>query len=170
MNGRTTKAAARHLVNQSMSLLGRVTSFLSARQTRLYKVRSLRIADAQAARMIDFAVSPGAFPVQIDPDQVFMAGHSLGGFTALALAGARYDIERLERFCEATPDELVCGIFADWDIAQTFEDRVQMQNDLSDGRIPAFAVLRQDFAAQDPAQQGLSRPRRAQGHGLPGRT
>lgn len=92
-------------------------------------------------RVIDFAVSPGALPVQIDPDQVFMAGHSLGGFTAMALAGARFDAERLARFCKANPDELACGIFAEWEIAKTPEDRERMQEDLSDSRIRAFAVF-----------------------------
>jgi predicted dienelactone hydrolase len=92
-------------------------------------------------RVIDFAVSPGTLPVQIAPDKVFMAGHSLGGFTAVALAGARYDAEHLERFCDATPGELACQIFADWNIAQTPEDRERMQEDLSDSRIRAFAVF-----------------------------
>ncbi|WP_323770582.1 alpha/beta hydrolase family protein [Antarctobacter sp.] len=93
------------------------------------------------ARVIDFAVSPDTLPVRIDPDQIFMAGHSLGGFTAMALAGARYDADRIGRFCDATPLELVCGIFADWDIAQTPEDRDRMQDDLADKRIRAFAVF-----------------------------
>jgi len=92
-------------------------------------------------RTIDFAVSPGALPVEIDPDQVFMAGHSLGGFTALLLAGARYDATRLERFCNASPGELVCGILSDWGIARTTEDRERMEANLSDDRIRAFAVF-----------------------------
>ncbi|NIZ13017.1 alpha/beta fold hydrolase [Phaeobacter sp. HF9A] len=92
-------------------------------------------------RLIDFAVMPGSLPVQVDPDQVFMAGHSLGGFTALALAGARYDAQRLEQFCDTAPGELACGIFADWQIAQTPEDREQMQADLADERIRAFAIF-----------------------------
>ncbi len=92
-------------------------------------------------RVIDFAVSPDALQVQVDPDRIFMAGHSLGGFTAMMLAGARYDAERIERFCAATPGELVCGIFADWEIARTPEDRDRMQANLSDDRIRAFAIF-----------------------------
>ncbi|WP_170766628.1 alpha/beta hydrolase family protein [Ruegeria lacuscaerulensis] len=70
-----------------------------------------------------------------------MAGHSLGGFTAVALAGARYDAGRLNRFCEGITDELACSILADWKIAQTDEDRAQMEADLSDPRIVAFVVF-----------------------------
>ena len=70
-----------------------------------------------------------------------MAGHSLGGFTAVALAGARYDAARLKDFCDQTPGELACGILSDWKIAQTPEDRARMEADLSDPRIRAFAVF-----------------------------
>ncbi len=92
-------------------------------------------------RVIDFAVLPGALPARVHTDQIFMAGHSLGGFTALLLAGARYDGERIERFCGSTSRELVCGIFQDWEIARTPSDRDRMQADLSDDRIRAFAVF-----------------------------
>lgn len=103
--------------------------------------RTLWERPGDITRVIDFAVSPGALPFEIDPDHIFMAGHSLGGFTALLLAGARYDAERLGRFCDATPGELVCAILSDWGIAQTTEDRARMQADLSDDRIRAFAVF-----------------------------
>lgn len=103
--------------------------------------RALWERPGDITRVIDFAVSPGALPVQVDPDQIFMAGHSLGGFTALALAGARYDAQRLERFCDTMPGELACRIFADWEIAQTPGDRERMQDDLADERIRAFAVF-----------------------------
>lgn len=93
------------------------------------------------SRVIDFAMTSEGLMGQVDPDRIFMAGHSLGGFTAAALAGARYDAAKLKQFCDATPGELACGIFADWDIAQTPEDRVQMEADLSDPRIRAFALF-----------------------------
>ncbi len=103
--------------------------------------RALWERSRDITRLIDFALSPGAIPVQVDPDRIFMAGHSLGGFTALTLAGARFHTARLERFCEATAGELVCGIFDDWDIAETPADRKRMEADLSDNRIRAFAVF-----------------------------
>ncbi len=103
--------------------------------------RALWERSRDITRLIDFALSPGAIPVQVDPDRVFMTGHSLGGFTALTLAGARFDAARLERFCGAHTKEMVCGIFDDWDIAETPEDRERMEADLSDSRIRAFAVF-----------------------------
>jgi len=93
------------------------------------------------SRVIDHATTSPALSALVNPDRIFMAGHSLGGFTALALAGARYDAARLKRFCDATPDDLACGVLSDWKIAHTEEDRIRMEADLSDPRIRAFAVF-----------------------------
>ena len=93
------------------------------------------------SRVIDVATSPEGLPVRIDDDRIFMAGHSLGGFTALVLAGARFDKDHLDRFCDSAPGELTCGIFADWEIANTRGDRAEMEADLSDPRIRAFALF-----------------------------
>lgn len=44
----------------------------------------------------------------IDAGNVGASGFSAGGFTALALAGARFDRQRLLDFCHAHPDDGVC--------------------------------------------------------------
>lgn len=108
------------------------------------------------SRVIDFATSDSSLTSRIDPENIFMAGHSLGGFTAVALAGGRYDAAGLNSFCKQTPDELACGILNDWGIAKTEMDRVKMEADLSDERIRAFAVFdrggTQSFATDSLAQ------------------
>lgn len=78
---------------------------------------------------------------RINGSRIYMAGHSLGGFTAVALAGGRYDPEGFEAFCATMPEDLVCGIFDRWHVAKSPEDRVEMAQDLSDDRIRAFAVF-----------------------------
>ena len=93
------------------------------------------------SRVIDHVTAAPELGAIVDPDRVFMAGHSLGGFTAIALAGGRYDAEAFEGFCDDQPDELVCGIFDKWSIAQSPEDRKRMEADLSDRRIKGFAVF-----------------------------
>ncbi|MBN7134981.1 hypothetical protein A7A76_01250 [Lysobacter enzymogenes] len=48
------------------------------------------------------------FGPHIDAGNVAASGFSAGGFTALALAGARFDRQRLLDFCHAHPDDGVC--------------------------------------------------------------
>ena len=93
------------------------------------------------SRVIDFVTASPEFADIIDPERIFMAGHSLGGFTAVALAGARYDADAFASFCDATPGDMVCDILNGWNIAKTDADRAQMEADLSDPRIKAFAVF-----------------------------
>lgn len=93
------------------------------------------------SRLIDHMLSDPAFAGRVDADRIYMAGHSLGGFTAMLLAGARFDGAGYAQKCAADVDPLVCGIFDRWDVAETPEDVVQMERDLSDPRIKGFAVF-----------------------------
>lgn len=70
-----------------------------------------------------------------------MAGHSLGGWTAVALAGGRFEPEKFDTFCADDPEELVCAIMSGWNVAKTPEDREAIAVDLSDPRIKGFAVF-----------------------------
>ncbi len=93
------------------------------------------------SRVIDHVLATPELSALVDPARIFMAGHSLGGFTAVALAGGRYDAERFDGMCGRSPDELVCGIFSDWQVARSPDDRARMEADLSDPRIRGFAVF-----------------------------
>ena len=93
------------------------------------------------SRTIDYLLESDQFAQMVDPDRIFMGGHSLGGFTAVALAGGVFDPARVDADCAQNPDELVCGIFTSWEVAKTPQDRVAMAQDLSDPRISGFAVF-----------------------------
>lgn len=90
------------------------------------------------SRVIDHFLTDAGLP--IDEDRIFAAGHSLGGFTAVALAGGRYDGAKADAMCAAGEDP-VCEIFQAWEVAKSPSDRAMMEGDLSDGRIKAFAVF-----------------------------
>lgn len=105
------------------------------------QARQLWDRPTDVSRVIDHALSDPTLSAQIDPDRIYMAGHSLGGMTAVALAGGRYDDAKIDAFCAATPGEKVCVILGNWQIAETPEDTASMQADLSDPRIKAFGVF-----------------------------
>lgn len=93
------------------------------------------------SRLIDHMLSDPKMAAQVDPHRIYMAGHSMGGFTAIALAGGRYDAAAFHEKCDHGIGAMVCDIFDGWDIAKTPADVVKMGQDLSDPRIKAFAVL-----------------------------
>lgn len=93
------------------------------------------------SRTIDHLLADDTLGPLIDPDRTFMAGHSMGGFTAVALAGGQFDLAHWQDFCATTPGDLVCGIFSAWGVGASEEDRAQLAGDTSDPRIRAFAVF-----------------------------
>lgn len=70
----------------------------------------------QASRVIDAILADPAWKARIATDSrgplVGALGHSAGGYTVLALAGARPDLSRLRQHClaEASEDPILCGI------------------------------------------------------------
>ena len=112
------------------------------------------------SRLIDHMLNDPALAAQVDADRIFMAGHSLGGFTAVALAGGRFDAAAYRAKCDSNVGELVCGIFDRWNVAQTPQDIAKMEQDLSDPRIKGFAVFdlggTQSFS--DASLRAIDRP------------
>ncbi|MEM8980728.1 MAG: alpha/beta fold hydrolase [Pseudomonadota bacterium] len=93
------------------------------------------------SQTLDQLLADPTFAPLIDPDRIFMAGHSLGGWTAMTLAGARFEKAALDRFCASDDADLVCELFARWGIAASETDRAAMESDLKDPRIKAIAVF-----------------------------
>jgi predicted dienelactone hydrolase len=72
-----------------------------------------RPADARDA--LDFLSTKGDLPQAIDPERIALVGHSFGGYTALAVGGARLDLAPLEARCGALtpedPKQFLCAPF-----------------------------------------------------------
>lgn len=93
------------------------------------------------SRALDTLMSHSRLGPLIDQELIYMAGHSLGGFTAIALAGGRVDPEQFDVFCATHQRDAACKAFTDWQLAKSPEDRTAIAADLSDPRIRAFAVF-----------------------------
>ncbi|MBK3479777.1 dienelactone hydrolase [Pseudomonas sp. MF6751] len=62
--------------------------------------RPIQISQAITATLADPMLSPF-----VDVDQIGVIGYSAGGETALILAGAKPDFERLRRYCQERPED-----------------------------------------------------------------
>ncbi|MBM1556121.1 hypothetical protein JQV19_05595 [Sulfitobacter mediterraneus] len=102
--------------------------------------RALWDRPGDISRVIDHALTDPEISPFIDAGRIYMAGHSLGGFTAVALAGGRFDPAAFDAFCASDAADIGCKALANWNVAQSDDDRIEMAQDLSDPRIKAFAV------------------------------
>ena len=61
-------------------------------------------------RLIDHLVEDDGFGSRIDRKRIGAAGFSLGGYTVLELAGARTDLEQVERYCAGREEDPNCTL------------------------------------------------------------
>jgi len=78
----------------------------------------------------------------IDNDRIAILGFSAGGYTAMAVSGARVDPERLQRFCDGTDHGMSdCAFLAKSGIDLHSLDLAPAAQDLRDPRIKAAIVV-----------------------------
>lgn len=71
--------------------------------------------------------------------KIAVAGHSLGGWTALEIAGSRFDPERFAQDCTAHPQLASCGVYKQINPDSAAKSR--LGGDLSDRRVTAIITL-----------------------------
>ena len=76
-----------------------------------------------------------AWTPHIDPTNITVIGHSLGGWTVLELAGARMDMDRMDMECKQHPEFAACDGLAELEVGRTIEDREKLAANLKDERI-----------------------------------
>lgn len=64
------------------------------------------------SRVIDAVLADSTLAASVDAERIAAAGHSLGGFTVLALAGAGLDPVRHATYCASHPDRADCAFLA----------------------------------------------------------
>lgn len=76
----------------------------------------------------------------IDEENIVVIGFSLGGYTSMALSGARIDMEQMISFCESHPDE-GCSYFEPVFDSLDDEFYTKAGRDFRDSRIKAAVAL-----------------------------
>lgn len=92
-------------------------------------------------RILARLLADPAWRPAIDPARVAAIGHSLGGYTVLALAGAHFDPARFERYCAEKPDRWDCTWPRDKGVGRTAAARDKLRQDLRDPRLRAVIAL-----------------------------
>ena len=94
--------------------------------------------------LIDSLLASEQFARSIDADRIASIGFSLGGYSALAIAGVRLRIEELQAFCRRRPDEETCRLFPAALFGPAVDGRPQDRS-LGDSRIRAAVSLAPGF-------------------------
>ncbi|MEM8978274.1 MAG: alpha/beta fold hydrolase [Pseudomonadota bacterium] len=99
-----------------------------------------RPADVSAV-LDEIMENPESYPY-IDTDRISVLGFSAGGYTAMAVAGARVDPERLQQFCDHTDHGMSdCAFLAHFGIDLHEFDLSPAAQDLRDPRIQTAVII-----------------------------
>jgi predicted dienelactone hydrolase len=88
------------------------------------------------SRVIDALTTQTELAGEVDTGRIAAIGHSLGGWTVAALAGARFETQRLAAECKVDTSPRACALSAELGLADP-----QWQHNMADPRIKAFVSL-----------------------------
>ena len=77
----------------------------------------------------------------VDNGRIAVVGHSLGGWTVMETAGARFDPALFARDCSAHPTLIACTAYREMNPEGTPNGKAQLAADLSDKRVSAVVSL-----------------------------
>lgn len=77
----------------------------------------------------------------VDHQRIAVIGHSLGGWTALEIAGARFDPARFEQDCKVHPELSSCSVYQQINTASTPALKARLSGDLRDKRVTKVVSL-----------------------------
>ena len=103
------------------------------------------------SRIIDHLAQAPAWRAHIAEDRIAAIGHSLGGYTVMAAAGARFDTTRYRTYCEANPERGDCAWYREAGLGADAEAVASLEQPLGDRRIEAVVSYDLGFTqAFDP--------------------
>lgn len=93
------------------------------------------------SRLIDFLTSDPAWSGAIEAGNVVAIGHSLGGWTVIALGGGRFDVARFDTDCREHGALAACSVNREAGAAQDGAALQALGGDLGDRRLGAVVTL-----------------------------
>ncbi|WP_298814386.1 prolyl oligopeptidase family serine peptidase [uncultured Roseibium sp.] len=105
------------------------------------QARELWERPVDLSRLISYLVGTSPYKTHIDPERIYAAGHSLGGFTTMLLAGAQFDTDRYRSVCTDDATPVACSVLKGWSVAETQRDQEEMETRREDERISKFISL-----------------------------
>ncbi|AZZ92797.1 alpha/beta fold hydrolase [Hahella sp. KA22] len=93
------------------------------------------------SRVIDFILDNPQLAGEINADNIAAIGHSLGGWTVMALAGARFDQAHFAAECLAHPNPRVCGLSDELGLSTKGAAKASLEASLADQRVRAVVSL-----------------------------
>jgi predicted dienelactone hydrolase len=88
------------------------------------------------SRVIDALIADGDLAGEVDAGKIAAIGHSLGGWTVTALAGARFDTQRFQGDCQLNSSPRACALSAELGLGNK-----QIEKTMADPRVDAFVSL-----------------------------
>lgn len=82
----------------------------------------------------------------IDPDRIAVVGHSLGGYTALAIGGAELSLDQFIAYCDQFPDNPDCAFYRSGNVDLTQVDRAPFERANRDERVSSVVALDPAYA------------------------
>jgi predicted dienelactone hydrolase len=92
--------------------------------------------------LFDSVLGDDELSPKIDPNAVGVIGHSKGGYSALAVVGARLDLDKFVRLCAQTPGDPNCAFYLRGGVDFERFDRSKVEANYRDDRFKIW-LLRQ---------------------------
>lgn len=89
--------------------------------------------------VLDYFLSNQKWSAMIDKSRAYAAGFSAGGYTVLALAGAKHSPQQIDAFCQKNPSDGVCKVSKGIDFSAI--DFSDAGSDYTDPRIKAVFAM-----------------------------
>ena len=96
---------------------------------------------ADLSRAIDAILAQPQEFGAVAKGQIAVVGHSLGGWTALEIAGARFDPERFDQDCKVHTKLASCSVYQQINPASTPAAKARLAADLRDERVTSIVSL-----------------------------